>query len=187
MQNALRARIASMRSRLDGQKTVTAIPAQSQLFVSPPPVCQRLTELAGVCDTDRILEPSAGTGAILRAVRQAAPSAHCDAVEQNYELADYIRKVFPDISVIHTDFLKYSPDIGYDKILMNPPFNRAIDIKHITHALTMLSPGGVLTAVCLNGPRQERALRPLADTWEALPQGTFAYTSVGTVILRISQ
>jgi len=187
MQNALRDRIALMRSRLDGQKTVAAISAQSQLFVSPPPVCQRLAELAGVCDTDRILEPSAGTGAILRAVRQVAPSARCDAVEQHYDLVNYIRRNFPDTCVIHTDFLEYSPDTGYDKILMNPPFNRGCDIKHISQALTMLNPGGVLTAVCLNGPRQERALRPLADTWEVLPRGTFAYTEVETVILRISQ
>ncbi|EAO9488456.1 class I SAM-dependent methyltransferase, partial [Salmonella enterica] len=53
------------------------------------------------------------------------------------------------------------------------------------HALTLLEPGGILTAVCLNGPRQQKILRPLSDVWEPLPRGTFTYTDVSTVLLRI--
>jgi|GEM_PF-6547300 len=47
------------------------------------------------------------------------------------------------------------------------------DIKHITHALTFLKPGGRLVALCANGPRQYAALQPLADQWTPLPAGSF--------------
>lgn len=42
-------------------------------FLSPSPECRRLVELADVRETDRILEPSAGTGAILQAIRMQFP------------------------------------------------------------------------------------------------------------------
>jgi hypothetical protein len=42
-------------------------------FLLPSPECRRLVELADVRETDRILEPSAGTGAIPQAIRDAVP------------------------------------------------------------------------------------------------------------------
>lgn len=71
MRSELRDHIRTMRARLDGRAPVTEIRASSQLFVSPDPVCRRLVSLAEVVDSDHILEPEAGTGAILRAVRIA--------------------------------------------------------------------------------------------------------------------
>jgi hypothetical protein len=70
---------------------------------------------------------------------------------------------------------------------MNPPFENGADIKHITHAISFLKPGGRLVAICANGPRQNEKLRPLADTWEPLPDGTFkeSGTGVNTVLLTI--
>ncbi|MCK3121894.1 class I SAM-dependent methyltransferase, partial [Escherichia coli] len=46
-------------------------------------------------------------------------------------------------------------------------------------------PGGVLVAVCLNGPRQQEKLLPFSDVREELPRGTFAYTRVPTMIIRL--
>ena len=42
------------------------------------------------------------------------------------------------------------------------------------HALYFIERDGVLVALCANGPRQKAELRPLADYWEELPDGTFA-------------
>jgi 16S rRNA G1207 methylase RsmC len=40
------------------------------------------------------------------------------------------------------DFLECNGDLGtFDRIIMNPPFANADDIKHIMHALKMLKPG----------------------------------------------
>ena len=186
MHRELRARIQTMRARLDDRMPVTEIRASSQLFVSPDPLCRRLVSLAEVVDSDHVLEPSAGTGAILRAVREGAPRAQCDAVELNADLVCHLRDHFPGVSVWLGDFLEYRPEKHYSKIIMNPPFNHAQDIRHIQRAVTLLAPGGVVTAVCLNGPRQQSILKPLADVWEPLPRGTFTYTDVSTDLLRIA-
>ncbi len=82
MHSQLRERIRLMRARLDNAAPVAEIRAESQLFVSPAPVCDRLVTLAEISNRDHILEPSAGTGAILRAIRDTAPEAMCDAVEK---------------------------------------------------------------------------------------------------------
>ncbi|ECA1876101.1 class I SAM-dependent methyltransferase [Salmonella enterica] len=185
MHSELRDRIQAMRARLDGRTPVAEIRASSQLFVSPVPVCRQMVDLAELDDSDRILEPEAGTGAILRAIREAAPLARCDAVELNAALAAHLRAAFPGVNVRCGDFLDYQPGSTYSKILMNPPFQHAQDIRHIQHALTLLESGGILTAVCLNGPRQQKILKPLSDVWEPLPRGTFTYTDVSTVLLRI--
>ncbi|EJP5878199.1 class I SAM-dependent methyltransferase, partial [Escherichia coli] len=83
MHSQLRERIRLMRARLDNVAPVAEIRAESQLFVTPAPVCERLVTLAEISNRDHILEPSAGTGAILRAIRDTAPGAMCDAVEIN--------------------------------------------------------------------------------------------------------
>ncbi|QMD64623.1 rRNA adenine N-6-methyltransferase family protein [Citrobacter sp. RHB35-C17] len=185
MHSELRDRIQAMRARLDGRTPVTEIRASSQLFVTPDPVCHQLVDLANITDSDRILEPEAGTGAILRAIREAAPLARCDAVELNAALAGHLRAAFPGVTVWCRDFLDWQPETRYSKILMNPPFSHAQDIRHIQHALTLLDSGGTLAAICLDGPRQQKILRPLSDVWEPLPRGTFTYTAVSTVLLRI--
>jgi hypothetical protein len=50
----------------------------------------------------------------------------------------------------------------------------------------MLAPGGRLVALCADGPRQQERLRPLAETWEEIPAGTFQGTNVRSVLLTIT-
>ena len=73
----------------------------------------------------------------------------------------------------------------YSRVIMNPPFSHGQDIRHILRAFSLLRPGGVLVAVCLNGPRQQEKLLPFSDIREELPRGTFAYTDVPTMIIRL--
>ncbi|PVZ84161.1 SAM-dependent methyltransferase [Serratia sp. S1B] len=188
MNTALKQRIEMMRGKIEQKTPVIAVAASSQLFVTPERECNRLVELACIGDDDYILEPSAGTGAILRAIKATAPNAACDAIEMNAGLFDFLRKDFEGVNVICCDFLQYVEPVGkqYSRIIMNPPFNQGSDIKHIMHGLSFLKSGGILTAICLNGPRQKDKLKNMADYWEELPPRTFAYTDVSTVIMRIT-
>lgn len=186
MCQTLKDRIHLIQNRLNERAPVTEIHASSQLFITPHPVCDRMVALSEITDTDRILEPSAGTGAILRAIKRVSQAAQCDAVELNRELFKHLKTRFPDTDLWQGDFLAYQPEVRYSKIIMNPPFNQSVDIKHIQRALTLLEPGGILTAICANGPRQQKILKPLSDVWVPLPPGTFAYTGVSTVLLRIT-
>jgi phospholipid N-methyltransferase len=152
-------------------------------FPTPDVIIERMIALAGIEDSDTILEPSAGMGNILDFLPERAV-----AVEQNYDLCNYLEKTHPGTAVIQGDFLELNGNLGmFDRIVMNPPFSRGADIKHIKHALEHLNEGGKLVSLCANGPRQAKELMPLADLWEDLPQGSFkeAGTGVNVALLVI--
>ena len=120
-----------------------------------------------------------------RQIRDTAPGAMCDAVEINSGLVRYLRENFNGVRVQCGDFMEWQPVQYYSRVIMNPPFSHGQDIRHILRAFSLLRPGGVLVAVCLNGPRQEEKLLPFSDVREELPRGTFAYTDVPTMIIRL--
>ncbi len=156
-----------------------------QLFPTPPELAARMVELANIEHGHSVLEPSAGTGRILRAIREAtAGGAIQTAIEIDGRLCDRLRVVEAGAMVQQRDFLQCNDDLGhFDRVLMNPPFANGQDIAHIRHALQMLKPGGRLVAICANGPRQNEQLRPLVEqyggTWEVLPAGTFKESGTG--------
>lgn len=157
-----------------------------QLFPTPLHLCVKMVGLANVQPGHTVLEPSAGTGNILKALPCVRPNGAVVAVE----LLQAARKgLEPWADEVHTeDFLSLNGSLGlFDRILMNPPFKNGIDIQHIIHAKAHLKPGGRLVAICANGPRQQERLKPLADYWEDLPEGTFkeAGTNVNTALLVI--
>ena len=173
-----------------GVQTVTA----PQLFPTPPEIAAQMVELAEIEDGNSILEPSAGTGNIIMAIRQSMADgtsgrASITAVEINAGLSDRLINVdcLSRDSVHCTDFLTWSGGT-FDRIIMNPPFENAVDIKHIRHAQTLLNPGGKLVALCANGPRQQEAFKVVAEHWEVLPAGSFQAQGTGVnvalVVLR---
>ena len=185
MRTELSARIAQMQQKLSELQPVARVHADTQLFVSSEQVCRKLVTLADVRPGNRVLEPSAGTGVIVRAVLAAVPGIICQCVEMNEALAEYLSATFPEVAVTCADFLNCAPQVIYDRIIMNPPFRHGEDLKHIQHALNMLAPGSNLVAVYANGPRQQREFKDIATHQEALPCGTCAYTDVSTIIVRI--
>jgi phospholipid N-methyltransferase len=174
----------AMRQALKTGQAVQVVSAP-QLFPTPAHVAARMVDLARIEPGDRVLEPSAGTGALLRAIG-AAPFAfpRVTAVEIDPTLAQSLRQQWPAVEVLRQDFLSADrPLPSFDVVLMNPPFANAADVRHILHARRFLAPGGRLVAVCAAGPRQHEALQGLADSWEYLPPGTFEGTNVRTVLL----
>jgi len=161
-----------------GVKVVSA----PQLFPTPAALAARVVEAAGIEPGARVLEPSAGLGALLRAMPTVRPGGHVVAVELHQVLANGLESLAD--RTVCGDFLEQLPaDLGeFDRIIMNPPFVNGADIKHIRHALTFLAPGGRLVALCAAGPRQRDELAPLAENsggwFEVLPAGSF--TEQGT-------
>lgn len=185
-----------MRDQLrHGVKVVSA----PQLFPTPSDLAARMVDLAGLTVGMRVLEPNGGTGAILAELPGVVPfgekrqtALDVVAVEYSHPLAEGLKQSGLAGSVVCGDFLQCGDELGkFDAVLMNPPFENAADIKHITHALTMLKPGGRLVAICANGPRQQAVLRPLVEArggeWEDLPPDTFKEqgTGVRTALMMI--
>jgi len=171
------AAFAAMRASLRAGVQVVTAP---QLFPTPAGLAARMVELADIQPGARVLEPSAGTGRILQAIREAWTVGTMGrptrtAVEIDPRLCDRLEVTEAGAMIVRGDFLAMdSATLGtFDRVLMNPPFINGADIAHIKHAAGMLKPGGRLVALCANGPRQRAQLMPLADTWEDLPAGTF--------------
>jgi phospholipid N-methyltransferase len=179
------------------------------LFEAPKDLARRAVALLG-CTTAgmRVLEPSAGTGSLVRAIINSATGfdacLRVAAVEINARLIEELQAMQQrwvggngsSFEIVHADFLTLrlsNFEKSFDAVVMNPPFDHGIDIDHIKHALTFLKSGGKLVAICAGGPRQEKELKPLTlacgGLWERLPPGTFAAagTNVATVLLTITK
>ena len=156
-------------------------------FPSPPDVVARLIELADVRRGMRVLEPSAGKGAIAYACADEGATVDCcELMEANFVELDGDARLG---TVWHMDFLAQAPKAIYDRVVMNPPFAKQADIKHVLHALRFLNPGGLLVSVmsasvafrdnkltqCFRDIIRERG-----GDIEALPEG--AFKSSGTMV-----
>jgi protein-L-isoaspartate O-methyltransferase len=172
----------------NGVKVVSA----PQLFPTPPDVADQVVQLAEIEHNHRILEPSAGTGNLIAAVMRRDSCANVVAVEIRPAIAEQLRSRFGRgnynceircadfLDLYNSEFPLHHNDIGtFDRIVMNPPFGNAADIKHIEHARTLLNPGGRLVAICANGPRQRERLEPIATAWIDLPDDTFKDQGTG--------
>ncbi len=112
-----------------------------------------------------ILDPSAGSGAILDVVaRELDPNAYeprpaktrnLHAIELDPELKAMLQG--KNYRVVHDDFLTFRPNLRYDLILMNPPFSNGDE--HLLHAWEVLREGDIaclLNANTITHPYTER-------------------------------
>ncbi len=157
-------------------------------FPTQAPVIAIMLRRARIADGMRVLEPEAGSGYIADAIRAAHPGAWVDTVEISPRLRDML--VLKNYRVMAFDFLEFENDqeAPYDRIVMNPPFERQQDLDHIRHAYTLLAPGGILVSVLspsfeFRSDRKStefRAwMREVNATWENLPDGSFKASGTG--------
>lgn len=113
-----------------------------QSFYTPPELAAEVVQMADVCGKS-VLEPSAGHGALADECRvMGAKRIRC--IEINTDSASKLDAKGYDTTT--ADFLTIKPEL-FDRVVMNPPFTKNQDIKHVTHALTFLKPGGKLVSI----------------------------------------
>lgn len=117
-----------------------------QFFATPPEVADWLVMLAGgVHEDEKVLEPSAGTGAIIDAIHRSCNDLVVDCFELMPENKELLSKK-SNINILGDDFTTY--DLGlYDKIIANPPFSKNQDIRHIKRMYEHLNNGGTVAAI----------------------------------------
>lgn len=148
------------------------------LFQTPPDLADELIHLF-TNRPGRILEPSAGLGRLYHAIRRRWPDSPAVLVEQSPQCCRelyYATEGDRDARLIQGDFLQQTAEtLGgqFDTIVMNPPFCRGTDRKHIAHALTLLAPGGALAAICAASERNKRFAVDNGGRWQPLPSGSF--------------
>lgn len=170
------------------------IPQDFGYFPTPLNIANQLIEMADIKQGMRVLEPSAGIGNIASLLVNHGAIVDCyELLDKNYEqlINQNIYK-----NVTKCDFLAVEPNQIYDRVVMNPPFERQNDIKHVTHAFEFLKEGGVLISImgCSVMFRENKLTTEFRDLvyfqggyFEELPQGSFkeSGTMVNTVIVVI--
>jgi len=165
-----------------------------QAFYTPPAVAQRVIEAAGIQAGMRVLEPSAGRGALALPAQQAGAWVMC--IEKDPDT--FAALVAAGAEGACMDFLDHAPNPTFDKVIMNPPVSRQQDMKHVLHALQFLRPGGRLVAIMSPGFRHRQTaiadafrdeLQTRGGTVENLPFGSFkeSGTMVDTVLVSIPE
>ena len=140
----------------------------------------------------QVLEPSAGEGNIARLA--AKEGVIVDCIEIQPHLAKILEASGQYRRVMQGDFLAHPPKPIYDRVVMNPPFDRERDIDHVMHAMKFLKDDGILVAVMSAGTewretKKSRAFRDymngLNASWRDLPMGAFSEvgTNVNTIVL----
>lgn len=117
-------------------------PKKYGYFPTPPELAKRVVELAEIEPGHIILEPSAGQGGIADFL-PLRPMVTC------VELLPENTKVLKEkgYCVHEGDFLSKSCREEYDRVIMNPPFEKQADIDHVLHAWNCVVPGGRLVAI----------------------------------------
>jgi hypothetical protein len=116
-----------------------------QFFATPEKKADELVRLAELKNSDSILEPSAGQGAIIKAINKVT-----DAIPDCYELMEVntviLKKSGLSFNLIGKDFLNHTGK-KYTKIIANPPFTKNQDIDHLKEMYNCLADGGRLVCI----------------------------------------
>jgi hypothetical protein len=148
-------------------------------FPTPRPVIEDMLDRADIQPGHSVLEPSAGKGDILDAIRERHPDAHTHAVEPVSSLRDILQK--KGHALVGHDVMEHGGE--YDRVVMNPPFENGQDREHVQRAFDLLKPGGKLVAVMSEGPfqrsgKKDQEFRDWLDSVggesEPMPEGSFA-------------
>lgn len=154
-------------------------------FPTPDALAQRLVVAAKVMPGNLVLEPSAGRGNLVKRIAAAGGIAYCyELLPENATILEGLLASLGTLdgkahSLLGTkDFLDASPGADFDRVVMNPPFGKSSDAKHVLHALKFLRPGGRLAGICSAGVKYRNGkvyedFRAAMTSIEDLPEGSF--------------
>jgi len=176
-------------------------------FPTPPKIVDKMIELADFDSLDRtgrILEPSAGQGHIADMIIENISDGKWGIVDVCENLPENVHVLEEKGYVVQGEFFNHFKtcdyaNIRYDRILMNPPFERQSCIDHVTAAFGLLAPNGILVAIMSSGVTfrenkktvefREKILEPHCTHLEHLPDGAFkeSGTMVSTILLKLKK
>ncbi|MHB8118636.1 MAG: SAM-dependent methyltransferase [Methanothrix sp.] len=169
-------------------------PSKNGYFPTPRAIVEKLIQFADIQPGQNVLEPSAGRGAIATELyHQGANVFACELLPDNRKAL--LESGMPSIDLFsEPDFMKLETAEFFDRVVMNPPFERQQDIDHVLKAYSMLKVGGVLVSIMSAGVsfREDRKAKMFRAFLELvggdiipLPDGSFkeSGTNVNTCIV----
>ncbi|MGB7735881.1 MAG: hypothetical protein WBL72_19550, partial [Thermoguttaceae bacterium] len=169
----------------------------SGFFPTPPALVKRMVDVACVHEGMDVLEPSAGKGDIADALAPIVGKGNMVLCEISPTLCRILEAKGYGGRLVEGDFLErfslLDPKDGqgevsaemqqFDRVLMNPPFEKGQDGDHIQYAYKLLRPGGRLVAImsATAARKQNRRNKEFAEfldtvgaTVEPIDAGAFA-------------
>ena len=116
---------------------------------TPNTLGEPVVDLAEIEEWMKVLEPEAGSANLADIVAKKT----CKENIVCYELQEANVQILKSkgYRVHQGDFLTFEPEALYDRVIMNPPFERQQDILHVKHAWLFLKPGGRLVGIMSTG------------------------------------
>lgn len=162
-----------------------------QFYPTPRSLAERVVALAEIGPDDVVLEPSAGTGAIAELLPKGAASTGRErtlCIEASALHVAVLRA--KGLAAKQADFITWAQlahelGVHFDRVVMNPPFDRGQWVEHVKHAARMLSPrrGARLVAILPASAPKRLELPGFTLTWSEPIDGAFAGTNISVVIL----
>lgn len=163
-------------------------------YATPEPVGFKMVDWANIRNGDKVLEPSAGHGAIARFF---PAQSDVTMVEPSYDLSQRAALAQGNARIINGTFEDLARTNKYDAIVMNPPYGSGgkTAIEHLAKAAQHLREGGRVVALIPRGGMTDRRLAEFKESTGAsalhevatiqMPSSTFerAGTSVATQVV----
>lgn len=163
-------------------------------YATPEPVGFKMAEWANIQQGDKVLEPSAGHGAIARFFPDRTDVT---MVEPSYELSQRAALANGAARIVNERFEDLHISNKYDAVVMNPPYGSGgkTAIEHVSKAAKHLRDGGRIVAMIPRGGITEKRLEAFLGSEDAadlylvakidMPASTFerAGTAVNTQVL----
>lgn len=120
-------------------------------FFTPMEIGDRMAKLLAPQDGQVILEPSAGNGMLVAAVKRRCPGAFVFAyeIDKNHEwsLKHRTQRTNADVVVIK-DFLQSPDSPKYSGCIANPPFGNGTDLRaHFDKIRKVVKIGGIIVMI----------------------------------------
>ncbi|ACD21583.1 DUF4942 domain-containing protein [Paraburkholderia phytofirmans] len=141
---------------------------------------------ADIADTDSVLEPSAGQGAIAALL----PANRLQCVELSALHCAVLKA--RGLKVDQADFIQWATDAAaadrtFNVVVMNPPFADGRAQLHVEHAFRLLAPGGRLVAVLPASMRSKQFLPGVSVEWSRVYSQEFKTTDVSVTLMYVKR
>lgn len=141
-------------------------------FFTPDHVADFMVKLLNPQAGDLILEPSAGNGSIVRAIKRNCKGCNVFAIEINRDYTEVLGEVADIIAIV--DFLNVENTYMCSACVANPPFGNGIDLgAHFSQICKFVEKGGkvVMIVPADFDPQCEHKTYKL-DNWSKNSDGT---------------
>lgn len=122
-------------------------------FFTPPDICRLVCEALKPSSTDLVADLTCGKGSFFNFLPVEANAYGCEIDEKAYKVAHHL---FPAANLTLGDIRTYKPDVRFDLVVGNPPYNikwyvegedRLSQLYYCIKAAELMKPLGILALV----------------------------------------